>query len=114
MENMLGLRRVESGVREADDAKPLALSPDGTPPLIEFDSVGYSYTRPENDGDGETLLRDVSFSVPPGSTVRLQHDRGSAIIAFCGHDMSSLAAAWHRWLERLRQVHAAQAAVPLL
>ena len=71
---MLGLQNHRSQVVERMDAIPLpAPSGPGAPPLIEFDNVEYAYERGDtNAGEQQgqdQLLRGVSFSVPPGSTV---------------------------------------------
>ena len=71
---VLSLQNHRSQVVEKVDAIPLpAPSVAGAPPLIEFDCVGYAYDR-GGSSSGEQqqqdqLLRGVSFSVPPGSTV---------------------------------------------
>jgi ABC-type transport system involved in Fe-S cluster assembly fused permease/ATPase subunit len=76
MENMLSLQKHRAQVEESPDAIPLPAPPvAGAPPLIEFDGVEYSYGRGGvaagggGEGSEEKLLRGVSFSVPPGSTV---------------------------------------------
>lgn len=71
---MLGLQKHRSQVVEKLDAIPLPHSPvSGAPPLIEFDCVGYAYDRgggsSQMQHEQDQLLRGVSFSVPPGSTV---------------------------------------------
>jgi ATP-binding cassette, subfamily B, multidrug efflux pump len=71
---VLSLQNHRSQVVEKVDAIPLpAPSVAGAPPMIEFDCVGYAYDR-GGSSSGEQqqqdqLLRGVSFSVPPGSTV---------------------------------------------
>lgn len=74
---MLSLQNHRSQVVEKPDAVPLPASPvAGAPPLIEFDCVEYAYSRGGSTSaaqgqqqDHNQLLREVSFSVPPGSTV---------------------------------------------
>jgi ABC-type multidrug transport system fused ATPase/permease subunit len=71
---VLGLQNHRSLVVEKADAIPLPAPPvPGAPPLIEFDSVGYAYDRGDTSTgeqqEQDQLLRGVSFSVPPGSTV---------------------------------------------
>ena len=69
---MLGLQNHCSQVVERVDAIRLpSPSVPGAPPLIEFDNVGYAYDRGDSSAgeQQEQLLRGVSFSVAPGSTV---------------------------------------------
>lgn len=61
MENMFDLMREEEEIVDAIDAPPLTLSRGG----IEFTNVTFGYS-PER-----VILKNVTFSVPPGKTVAL-------------------------------------------
>uniref|UniRef100_A0AAR5Q0G4 ABC transporter domain-containing protein n=2 Tax=Dendroctonus ponderosae TaxID=77166 RepID=A0AAR5Q0G4_DENPD len=67
MENMFDLLRQEQEVVDAKDAQKLLPKGGG----IEFNNVNFNYT-PE-----KTILKNVSFSVPPGKTVALVGPSGS-------------------------------------
>ncbi|CAH1132045.1 unnamed protein product [Ceutorhynchus assimilis] len=67
MENMFDLLRQEQEVVDAPNAKALEAKEAG----IEFKNVTFKYT-PE-----KTILKNVSFSVPPGKTVALVGPSGS-------------------------------------
>lgn len=61
MENMFDLLRQEQEVVDAKDAQKLLPKGGG----IEFNNVNFNYTP------DKTILKNVSFSVPPGKTVAL-------------------------------------------
>lgn len=67
MENMFDLMNIEPDVKDVPDAKDLVLK-DGQ---VEFQNVSFSYT-PER-----SVLKNVSFLVPPGKTLALVGPSGS-------------------------------------
>ncbi|AWO95759.1 putative ATP-binding cassette sub-family B member 6 mitochondrial [Scophthalmus maximus] len=67
MENMFELFEEEEEVKDAENAGDL-LYEQGK---VEFENVYFSYT------DGKEILKDVSFTVPPGQTVALVGQSGS-------------------------------------
>lgn len=67
MENMLDLMNIKSEVSDISDAKELVLK-NG---LVEFCNISFSYQP------GRLVLRNISFTVPPGKTLALVGPSGS-------------------------------------
>ena len=67
MDEMIALLEVSSDVRDRPGARPLAPGPGG----VEFDHVSFGYNA------DRTVLRDVSFRVPPGRTVAIVGPSGA-------------------------------------
>nr|CCC96170.1 unnamed protein product [Trypanosoma congolense IL3000] len=70
MQAMIALLDIENTVQEQVDAKPLEFK-DGT---IEMRNVTFAFSDP---GDSRVILRDLSFTVPGGSTVAIVGPSGS-------------------------------------
>ncbi|XP_022195861.2 ATP-binding cassette sub-family B member 6, mitochondrial [Nilaparvata lugens] len=67
MENMLDLLSEEAEILDAPGAMPLAI----TKGAVEFRNVSFAYT------EERLILRNISFTVPPGKTVALVGPSGS-------------------------------------
>ncbi|KAB2575521.1 Iron-sulfur clusters transporter atm1 [Lasiodiplodia theobromae] len=65
METLFNLQKVNVAVKDAPDAKPLALSPSGAGATIRFENVTFGY-RPDRP-----ILKDLNLTIPAGKKVSI-------------------------------------------
>ncbi|KAK0642501.1 Iron-sulfur clusters transporter atm1 [Lasiodiplodia hormozganensis] len=65
METLFNLQKVNVAVKDAPNAKPLALSPSGAGATIRFENVTFGY-RPDRP-----ILKDLNLTIPAGKKVSI-------------------------------------------